>query len=909
MRNNQPVIDEEYIVPEGSTLVSKTDLVGNITECNEAFELASGYTRKQLIGQPHNLIRHPDIPEAVFKDLWETLAIGAPWSQIVKNRRANGGFYWVIARATPIYENGKLSGYMSVRSPALDAHKQAATQIYKDINSGKARIKNARIIYGTDWQALKFFPRLNPQSQLMAIIGLFYLIPAMAYGYQTGLNSVAIALIGLLGLIPAYIYGSMRQKAMLKACSMLHTIASQEEIVTGWYDPTSFNGKLKSAITATGLATLEVREEAANERDQANRLQSAIDNVQSNIMIADMDHKIIYTNQTMQDFFAEREQQLKTILPSFDKNTLLGSDINQFHQNQHHMSTTLERVANSEELEMKIAGYHIILHITPVLNRTGTQMATLIEWEDQTAQMQLMVQVNSTVKAAQHGELDTRIDLSLVEGVAKELSLSLNNLLDTISQPINEVVKVAIALSQGDLSKAVEGDLHGRFAVMQDSLNVAIDNLACIISENKLTASAVQKDAIKIQNGSLKLNERTQAEAASLEQTAASMEEITASVKQNADNAAATIKTTQDTVNEAQAGVDVMHNAINSMEEINASSKQVSDIIGLIDSIAFQTNLLALNAAVEAARAGEHGKGFAVVAGEVRNLAGRSADAAKDIRSLIEDTVKKVSEGTQHVQGSGDALNQIVEAITEVSHVVEAIAHSSTEQSQGVDQVNAAMSQIDTSIQQNSILAEETSILAEELRKMSTMMNDNMGQFSVKKIISESSKLRKMDDFDFALSRRNLRQWRIIVRSYLNDIEIKFDRAAAGNKDVCALGQWLNTVGRDHNTAAINNLTTEHAEFHNFVSEILQLKDAGDVELATEMMGRLAKISDRMSTLIDQVETEYKTLNKQVSPRVKPIEMTTATKKPTHTNKPKKAIAKPLQKPVVQNTPEEWADF
>ena len=914
MRNNQPITDEEYIVPEGSTLVSKTDLIGNITECNEAFELASGYTREQLIGQPHNLIRHPDIPAAVFKDLWETLAIGAPWSQIVKNRRANGGFYWVIARATPIYTEGKLSGYMSVRSPALDAHKQAATQIYKDIHDGKARIKNARVIYGTDWQAFNFFPRLCPQTQLMAIISLFYLIPAMLYAYQTGLNGISIALIGLLGLIPAYAYGSMRKKAMLKARDMLHTIASQQELITDWYDPTSFNGQLQSAITATGLATLEVREEAANERDQANRLQSAIDSVQSNIMIADMDHTIIYTNQTMQDFFKEREAQLKTILPTFDCSTIVGTDINQFHRNPHHMDNTLERVAQAEKLEMNIAGYHIILHITPVLNRTGTQMATLVEWEDQTAQVQLMEQVNNTVKAAQHGELDKRIDLSLVEGVAKELSLSLNNLLDTVSEPINEVVKVAIALSQGNLSESVEGDLHGRFAVMQDSLNVAIDNLACIIAETKMTASAVQKGAVEIQNGSLKLNERTQAEAASLEQTAASMEQITASVKQNAENATATVQTTQSTVQEAEAGVEVMNNAILSMEQINESSKQINDIIGLIDSIAFQTNLLALNAAVEAARAGEHGKGFAVVAGEVRTLAGKSSDAAKDIRTLIEDTVKKVSEGTLHVKGSGEALNKIVDAINGVSQVVEEIAHSSTEQSLGVDQVNIAMSQIDSSVQQNSVLAEETSVTAEELGKLSTMMDSNMGQFSVKKQITDHTKLRKPDSFDFALSRRNLRQWRILVRSYINDIEVSFDRQAAGNKDVCPLGQWLNSEGQKYQSTAINQLTTEHTEFHNFVSEILKLKDAGDIELANELMNKLENVTDKISISIDHVETEVANQTKKKQPVVKQQNSqkpaTVSSSKKTPDLGRAKTIKTPA-KPATQasDSSDEWADF
>lgn len=157
MRNNQPVINEEYQVPKSIHLVSKTDLVGNIIECNDAFEAASGFTRSELIGQPHNIIRHPDVPPVVFEDMWKTLKQGLTWSQLVKNRRKNGGFYWVLAQATPIFANGKPIGYMSVRSSINEEQKKAATQAYKDIASGKARIHYGQVYYGFNWQKFNIF--------------------------------------------------------------------------------------------------------------------------------------------------------------------------------------------------------------------------------------------------------------------------------------------------------------------------------------------------------------------------------------------------------------------------------------------------------------------------------------------------------------------------------------------------------------------------------------------------------------------------------------------------------------------------------------------------------------------------------------------------------------------------------
>jgi len=908
MKNNQPIINEEYIIPEGSTLVSKTDLAGTIIECNEAFELASGFKRSELIGQPHNIIRHPDVPEAVFADLWATLKIGAPWSQIVKNRRANGGFYWVVARATPIFENGQISGYMSVRSPATSEQKAAASQIYKDIKDGKARIKNARVIHGFDWHGLNLFPKLNPQTQLMILISIFYLLPVMIYAYISGYGVLALSLIAVLGLLPPYIYGSRRQKSSQKASNMLHTIASKQELLKDWYDPTEFDGRLESAITEAGLASLEVREDSAFQQDMANRQQDAIDKVSSNVMIADIDFNIIYMNQTMKHFLEVREEHLKAALPNFNSQTILGSNIDIFHQHPEHNRHLLKELAEPTLLNITIAGLHLTLHIIPVYNRTGAQTSTLVEWQDNTAEVQLMEQVNTTVQAAQMGQLDQRIDLNLVQGVAQELSQSINNLLDTVSAPINEVVKVAIGLSQGNLTHTVEGDLHGRFAVMQDSLNVALNNMASMIAESKLAASNVSSDAIEIQQGSINLNDRTQTQASSLEETATNIKQMAETVKQNAENSQESVVTTHNTVEQAKDGVKVMHNAIISMEQITESSKQINDIIGLIDSIAFQTNLLALNAAVEAARAGEHGKGFAVVAGEVRNLAGKSAEAAKEIRGLIEDTVHKITEGTQLVQGSSEALNRIVQSITEVSQVMDDIASSSQEQKEGIDQVNVAISQIDSAVQENSVLAKHTATTSEELNDLSLVMKSNMAQFTIDRNTSQPSRVRSSDDFDFSLARRNLRQWQIIARSYLNDISIPFDRSTAGNVEKCSLGQWLKGDGKTYQSlTSVQALEKEHAKFHQFVGETLHLKDAGDLDKANEIMNKLAKKVDKVIELIDQVEQDIAThKNSKVSP-TRPTNLIANTPKPVQNsdnNKP--SIALPKQSEPKND---EWADF
>lgn len=731
MRNNQPVTNEEYIIPEGLTLVSKTDLTGSIIDCNDAFEAASGFSRNEILGQPHNIIRHPDVPEAVFADFWNSMKKGCTWSQIVKNRRADGGCYWVRANASPVYTDGKISGYMSIRTPVTEQEKTATSQAYKDIKSGKAKIKDARVYSGIDWRSLLFFGRIRPQYQLALLVLSFYLVPYIIYANITGHTLIEQISVGIIGMIPAFLYGLIQQKHSQLAINLLNKVASGDELSNEWFDPRTNIGHLQTAIRSVYLAAREHAEESAYQLDQSRQLQSAMDQISSNVMIADNNLVINYMNNEMVTFMQEKEAVLKTQLPKFDANNLIGQNIDVFHKDPSHQRSMLNKITEPYTASIQVGHTHLEIYAIPVYNRAGLRTSTVAEWRDKTAEVQLVVEVNSAVEAAQQGLLDKRIDLSRVEGVTKQLSESINDLIMAVEKPINATVEVAVALAEGDLTKRIKGDYQGRFGAMKDSLNTAVDNLNSMMLETKQATTSVHEGSRQIYDGSMALNDRTQQQAASIEETAASMEEMTSAVKQNAENAQQAAEVTQTTSSQANAGVEVMHNAIESMEQINTSSRKINDIIGLIDSIAFQTNLLALNAAVEAARAGEHGRGFAVVAAEVRNLAGKSSDAAKDIRILIEDTVKKVSEGTLHVKGSGTALNEIVESIGKVNQIIEEIASSSNEQSIGVSQVNQAITEIDGAVQQNAALVEETAATSEELGKMSEKMSRNIAQFKL----------------------------------------------------------------------------------------------------------------------------------------------------------------------------------
>lgn len=492
------------------------------------------------------------------------------------------------------------------------------------------------------------------------------------------------------------------------------------------------DGSRLGTVVEWGDITAEL---AAREEEKAlaaanARIKQALDCVSTNTMIADADNTIIYMNTAIEHMMADAESDIKAVLPNFDAHNLIGQNMDAFHQNPAHQKGVIKRLEDAYQTEINVGVRTFSLTANPIVSESDERIGTVVEWNDRTGEVAIEKEIANLISAAGEGDLTNRIEEDGKSGFFLNLAGGLNQLVGIAEGVINETAQMLDAMAHGDLSKRIETDYQGAFDKLKSDANGTAEKLTEVISRINNSASAVASGAEEIAQGNTDLSQRTEEQASSLEETASSMEQMTSTVKQNADNAKVANDLAADATTKAQKGGDVVKRAVDSMSEINESSKKIADIIGVIDEIAFQTNLLALNAAVEAARAGEQGRGFAVVAGEVRNLAQRSAAAAKEIKDLIRDSVAKVQDGSQLVNESGATLNEIVEAISRVTAMIADISNASSEQSEGIEQVNKAVTQMDEMTQQNAALVEQASAAGEAMADQARGMKQILGFFN-----------------------------------------------------------------------------------------------------------------------------------------------------------------------------------
>jgi len=391
-----------------------------------------------------------------------------------------------------------------------------------------------------------------------------------------------------------------------------------------------------------------------------------------------------------------------------------------------------------------------------------------------------------------------------------------------------------MAISMGDLRAEIQGQGHDEISDLLREVGYMQSALRLTVEQVQTASNSVVASSLQIASGTMDLSSRTEAAAAALEESSAALEQTTSSVSQTAESARQASEIAVDNARVAEHGGAVMQQVVQTMERIQTSSRKINDIIGVIDGIAFQTNILALNAAVEAARAGEQGRGFAVVAGEVRSLAQRSSEAAREIRGLISNSVSDVDGGMGVVRSAGDTMREIVANADHVRQLLDAVANGAREQSVGVDQIGIAVQDLDRSTQANAALVEQTAGVAQRQRQAAVQMAAQVDEFRLPRSAGRAPELTEGIDVDAIIDAH--RQWKVKLREAIES-RVKVDTATLCRDDCCVLGKWIYGDGqRLAGRASFTELIARHKTFHQVAAKVGELINQSSYRQAEEAL-------------------------------------------------------------------------
>ncbi|MDT0590147.1 methyl-accepting chemotaxis protein [Halomonas sp. PAR8] len=670
MRNNQPVTQQEYLLDDDHFLISRTDLKGRITYANPAFIEVSGFSHDELIGAPHNIVRHPDMPEMAFQNLWDTLKQGQSWKGLVKNRRRDGDHYWVEANVSPIIEGGEVKGFASVRVKPSRKDVEHAEAAYTRIREGNSRglkldkgqLKRRGL---SGWLAGASLTSLRARIVTMVLVA--------------GLLLVASSVLGLYGL---QVSGDRLRTLDRDGLQDVARLQQIDQLTTQAHQMLSRSDRF------------ELVEKKLEHADQLTDIDERLERLWSEFRARD----------TNQDGTADTFDNELTAY----RQDGLGYAISLLHSEDN-----FDIFSNLPE------------HIE-TMQAQGEALADSIN------ALIADKQDNAGVLAqqAREGQRQMLMALATLLGVGVLLLVLIAGMtLRAVMRPIRESRAFTLQIASGNLMADPPAHRRDELGQLVDALDIMRKSLGSIVNDVNGGIAIVTPAAHDIARGNEDLSARTEQQAASLQQTASSMEEMTTTVQHNSDNARQASGLAEENANESGASGELMQRAVSTMDEITAGARRMTEIIDVIDSIAFQTNILALNASVEAARAGEQGRGFAVVAQEVRNLASRSADAASEIRQLIDGSAQQIDKGATLIHEAEAAITKVMEASARVNDILGEITAASEEQSHGITQINSAVAEMDQVTQQNAARVQSSARAAGDLEHQSVMLANAIAAF------------------------------------------------------------------------------------------------------------------------------------------------------------------------------------
>jgi methyl-accepting chemotaxis protein len=852
MRRNEPVTQVEYHLAADALLVTRTDLSGNIVYLNEAFIEASGFDQEELMGQPHNIMRHPDVPEQVFEDLWNTLESGLPWTQVVKNRRKDGAHYWVEAQVVPYMRDGEHVGYMSIRR-AITAEKIAETEkVYVAIAQKRARLSQGRVA--------NTFSRFNPLENInpsagMSMMVVFFSIPALLNTFGVQLDDMWVQISAVLLPIFVYFGAEFAQHRLNRLDKILASIAGGEFSNAVPLYGTNILNQLAARVSIMQTRLAVAQDETNTVMSSVQRIQSVFESSPSPMFVVDQFDTILFANKAMRDFLQLRQERIRQSNRQFDPDNLINTTIDKVLP----LFDKIVKKARTQERQMstiRFGGRDLVVRASAIRDGVGRILGVVIEWTDITEELTMQRAIESIVEGAQRGYLDHRLDVGGAEGFYKNFAERFNSMIDSLGEAMGRVNGIVMGATEGHLGRNMEGSYAGQLGGLQSALNTAFGNLGSIMVEVQSLMQRVSTIVGQLKDASGEMSDQAQQQAAALQQTNSTMQEITSGLSE-VDNE---IKLAQDvvvrTALNAEQVKDAMNRSIDAMDNVQQNSGKIEEIVSLIEGIAFQTNLLALNAAVEAARAGEHGRGFAVVASEVRGLAQKSADAAQVIKTLIETTAEDIRTTSELVTNTNSRLTTMVDGVLGIKGYLSKVVAVSSRQNRAVVEVSKAMDSIDATTQQAAAHSEELAATSELLRETTDSLAESVNIFKVDAKQLNMTHTVANGDFAVARARRSQRVWIAKATNLLTSGKKNQDMTLLLDEDVTDLAAWM----REHKMRfalypeykAIEDL---RVKMHQLAAEIIDILNHGVDSYAMEQeVKRLTQTSSELIAALSALE-------------------------------------------------------
>ncbi len=461
-------------------------------------------------------------------------------------------------------------------------------------------------------------------------------------------------------------------------------------------------------------------------------LRSILDSISSAVMLADAEFNITYLNRAAEDMFQRHVDTFAKYFPGFTVASLVGRNMDFFHRNPAHQRRLLADTSRLPyETVVRVDHIEIELTVGAVLDASGRPAGFALEWVDQTARSLYQNEVNGLKEAAEEGRLSHRGDVYAMDERFRPMLENIHEILDVMLAPISMVQDAMGRAQSGDLTARVHQEFAGDHGKLRDSYNALLEYLSQTVAHVQQASDQVAAGSSQVSASAQSLANGATTQAAAIEEIGATIRDMSTQARQTAESAHQVDTLATQAGDAAARSDDRMRAMLVAMGEIDEASQRISRIIKVIDEIAFQTNLLALNAAVEAARAGVHGRGFAVVAEEVRNLAARSAKAARETTEVIEGTLVKVGQGSRAAHETAEALDEIVASFAEVRKLIETIAGAAGEQAEGISQIDKGLAEVDRVTQQNTAAAEESAAAAEELSSQAELLREELSSFKV----------------------------------------------------------------------------------------------------------------------------------------------------------------------------------